>query len=200
MDRQGSTSVPLKDPPQPRIFSGKGTRSVPRQLVALAFESAFWPLIPDWGPHDGNFSRRRPGRSSTWLRGYAVHLDESFEPGELDGFLGSSFGELHRSVLLVLSDRLLADWGSSWCFLTRCLSKAEVLLEGGRCALRGPEVLTCVPDLAGVTDPADYDVHVVLSVADHHPRVFLVAHALGHDRRRITPLLIAEPAILGCGP
>jgi hypothetical protein len=169
-DEDQLTKVPIS------LFQWQVTRSVARQLVALAFESAFWPLIPHRRPDHRGLSRRRLRGSSAWPLGWTVELDESFNPGELDGFLGPSFAELHRGILLVSDDHALITTGLTWCSLPRCLDQAEVLLQGSRCALRGPKVLTCVPDLPGVTDPTADNVHVVLSVTDHHPGMVIEAH------------------------
>lgn len=72
----------------------------------------------------------------------------------------------------------------------------QTLLDARAGLLGPPEVVAAMPQLPIPTHTRHDDVHMVLAVADHHPRVAGPAHLLAHLLGHIPPLRIRQGAVL----
>ena len=88
-------------------------------------------------------------------------------------------GRHHLSLLLLL----LTHRGHR-ALTAACLTaprrglQTVVQLQAGARALGRTPVVAPVPHRPLVTDPAHHHMHMVISVADHHPRVLLETHGM----------------------
>src|SRR5699024_2811882 len=62
-------------------------------------------------------------------------------------------------------------------------------------ALRIPAVMPTMPHLTQIVHPRDHQVHMVLTVADHHPRVLFKPHMFSKRLPGVSPLGIREDPI-----